>query len=136
VRMGDWMLWTWGEQRRNGMLQAAFDASVAAIREGGSARAPGTHSDPTLARLLAADDGRVDAERKLTVALRVECEMAIWARDPKTKNWVRVAEAYYAAPHPRTNAEVGRRLNLSQRAVELARREMRRYLVVALRRTS
>lgn len=133
-RVGDAMLWAWGEARRTGWLEAVLAASVAAIDEDTTPRAPGTHSDPTLARIVACEaDGEYEA-RKRRAALTVECEMAHWRRDRHQRLWAIVADAYYAAPHPRTNAEVGRILEISERSVEGIRSQMRRTLAAAGRR--
>lgn len=134
IRVGDAMLWAWGEARKTGWLEAVLQASVAAIDEEGTPRAPGTHSDPTLARIVASEAEDEYGKRKYRSALTVECEMANWRRDKDLKLWADVAESYYAGPHLRTNGEVGRLLKISERTVEGIRAQMRRMLVMAIRR--
>lgn len=134
ARVGDAMLWAWGECRRDGRLQAAMQASVAALDEDGTPRAPGTHSDPTLSRILAAEAEEVVRGGKVWTAMRVELEMAHWRKDKHQRLWCRVADEYYAGPHLRGNGEVGRMLNISERTVERIRAQMRRYLVISARR--
>lgn len=134
IRVGDAMLWAWGEARKNGWLEAVLKASVAAIDEDGTPRAPGTHSNPTLSRLMACEVETEYESKKNRAALTVECEMAHWRRDKHTALWVEVAEAYYAAPHLRSNREVGQMLKVSERTVEGIRSQMRRLLVMAIRR--
>lgn len=134
VRVGDAMLWAWGEARRIGWLERLLEASVAAISDEATPRAPGTHSNPTLARIVASEAEDEYESRKYRSALTVECEMAIWRKDKHLKVWADVAEAYYSAPHKRDNAEVGRLLGIKERTVEGIRSQMRRMLVMAIRR--
>ena len=134
IRVGDAMLWAWGEARKSGWLERLLEASVAAIDENGTPRAPGTHSNPTLARIVASEAEDEYESRKYRSALTVECEMAAWRKDKHLKIWADVAEAYYSAPHLRTNAEVGRLLKISERTVEGIRSQMLRMLVMAIRR--
>lgn len=127
IRMGDALLWGWGEARRNGILDALLQASIAAIRgESSGAGSPGTHSDPTLARMLEAESQEAQA------AMLVDLEIQRWKRMPEVALWPKVAEGYYAAPYRRTNAEVGSLLRVSTRSVVQARDEMRRVLVVTV----
>lgn len=128
ARVGDALLWSWGEAKRTGQLEAVVSASLAAVNEDGTKRAPGTYSNPTCARILAAE------ARELSDAMTVDREMRHWARDKFTRLWVQVAKEYYAGPRARTNAHVARILNVSERTVEGCRSQMRRYLVMAIRR--
>jgi hypothetical protein len=134
TRVGDAMLWAWGEARKNGFLEALLHASVAAIDEDGTPRAPGTHSNPTLARLIACEVEDRYEQHKNSWAFTVECCLAQWRQDKHLSLWAKVAEAYYAAPHKRTNAEVGNLLKVSERTIEGIRRQMRRMLVMAYAR--
>lgn len=142
IRVGDAMLYTWGEARRNGELERVLKASVQAINDEKGPSAPGTHSDPTLARILACDpvfleDGAVDFHMR--TVLTVEREMAHWRADRHTKLWCVVAEMYYAGPRGTTSDLVARALTrqgvkVSERTVKSIRGQMRRYLVMAIRR--
>lgn len=134
ARVGDAMLWAWGECRRSGRLEAALCASVAALDEDGTPRAPGTHSNPTLSRILAAESEETERGGNVWTALRVEREMGHWRKDRHKRLWVKVAEAYYAGPHARDNAQVGRLLNIAERTVDGIRRQMRRWLQPVLAR--
>lgn len=142
VRVGDAMLYAWGEAKRNGELERVLEASIAAISDGGTARAPGTHSDPTLARILACDPKVTEAGAKdghMAAALTVEREMAHWRRERHTKLWAKVAELYYAGARGTTSGQVARELTrqgikIGERTVKSIRGQMRRYLVVAARR--
>lgn len=138
-RIGDAMLWAWGEATRNGHIQALLEASagdLAALLDTtiaattGSPRAPGTHSNPTLARLIAAELESENEKRKLVTALHVECEIAFWREVEETQMWVLIAGAFYAAPYTRSNGEVGRELQISKSQVEHARTSMRRALAL------
>jgi hypothetical protein len=133
-RVGDAMLWAWGEARKNGWLERLLLASVAAIQEDGTPRAPGTHSDPTLARLMACEVEEEFESKKNRAAFLVECEMAHWRKDRHLMLWAKVAQEYYAGPHLRTNEEVGHLLKISERTVEGIRSQMRRMLFMASNR--
>lgn len=126
IRFGDALLWGWGEFKRLGLLDALLTASIASIRENGTIGAPGTYSDPTLARLLEAES------QQAATAMMVDEEIRRWSHARETLLWANVAEKFYAAPHKRTNSEVGRMLQVSPRSVVLARHEMRRVLVVTV----
>ena len=134
ARIGDALLYAWGECKRNGKLEAVMQASIASVSEDRTPRAPGTHSDPTSARVLAAEREETLKGSPLWTALRVEKEMGHWRRDRYMRFWTIVADAYYASPHPRGNAEVGRLLDISERTVERIRSQMRRYVVMAANR--
>lgn len=129
IRVGDALLWAWGEAKRNGSLEAVISASLAATSEDGAKKAPGTYSDPTFARILAAE------ARELSAAMTVDREIRHWRKDRHTKLWADVAFEYYAGPRGQTNGIVARKLNVSERTVEGCRSQMRRYLVMAIRRT-
>lgn len=128
IRVGDALLWAWGESLRSGRLEAALRASVATLDEDGTPRAPGTHSNPTLSRILAAEADEKERGGQVWTALLVEREISQWRRNRHQRLWVKVAEAYYAAPHPRDNAEVARLLDVTTRTVEGIRSQMRRYV--------
>ncbi|WP_420465602.1 hypothetical protein [Panacagrimonas sp.] len=131
-------MWAWGEAVRNGELERVLIASLASINEDGTSRSPGTHSDPTLARVIACDPitdpETLVRDAHLQAAMMVETEMQHWRKDRHQRFWTEVATAYYAGPHGRTNAEVGRLLKVSERTIEGVRSQMRRYLVMAARR--
>lgn len=128
IRVGDALLWSWGEAKRNGALEAVISASLAAVNEDGTKRAPGTYSNPTCARILAAE------ARDLSAAMTVDREVMHWAKGQFTKLWAQVAHEYYAGPRGQTNGVVARKLKVSERTVEGCRSQMRRYLVMAIRR--
>lgn len=134
ARIGDALLWAWGDCKKSGKLEAVLHASVAAVSEDRTPRAPGAHSDPTMSRVLAAEREEATHGSPLWTALRVEKEMGHWRRDRHQRFWTIVADAFYAGPHVRENAEVGRLLNVSERTVERIRSQMRRYLVMAANR--
>ena len=125
-RMGDGLLWGWGELKRAGLLDALLIASISSIREDGTIGAPGTHSDPTLSRLLEAEN------QAASTALLVDREVTHWDAMPETHLWADVARTFYAAPYRRENDEVAKMLRVSKRAVVQARSEMRRMIVITV----
>lgn len=126
-KFGDFLLWTWGEAVKNGDLLQIFEGGIQGISDDGNTRPPHTHSDPTVARLLAAESRTQDKG----VALMVDKEIRIWATDDYAKLWADIAREYYAAPSRPGTESVAKKLNVSPRTVEGCRSNMRRYIVIA-----
>ena len=127
---GDAVLFAWGDAKRAGQIEAIRCARPSAIGEGGpSARVPGTHSDPVLAAILAAD--RIN----IGLALLVDAEVEWWRGDRNTRLWAQIADGYYATAGHATNGSVARALKVSERVVERCRAQMRRMVLMAARRS-
>lgn len=120
------MLWEWGEAVRTGRLEALVEASLVSLSESGQQRAPGTHSDPTAARVLASE------AHDLAVSMTVDREIRHWRKDKHLKLWAAIADLYYASPHRFTNDDVAGKLKITERTVEGCRRQMRRILWMAV----
>lgn len=131
-RHGDYLLSVWGEAWRNGEVEMALHASVSTVAGASVPRAPGTHSNPLLSRLLAFERDQREHSRKIALAAVVDGEVQAWRLDRRTVIWHQVAHARYCAPYRRTNSEVASALKVSLRTVEAARTALRRSLVVAL----
>lgn len=128
VRDGDEVFYAWGEARRNGELEVLLQASSAMELGGGvGPRGAGTHSNPVLARILAAD------QHRLGIALAIDNEVRLWTKDKHQKLWADIAILVYASAIRCSNAEVARRLDVSLRTIEGCRSSMRRVILITAR---
>ncbi len=126
VKDGDEALYAWGDAKRAGDIEAILAGQVDALAEGGE-RAPGTHSNPVLSRVMAADQWR------LSIALAVDNEIRQWRKDKHQQLWARIADAVYAAAGHVTNAQAAVQLGVGERTVERCRTSMRRLILITAR---
>lgn len=126
VKDGDEALYAWGDAKRAGDIEAILAGQVDALAEGGQ-RAPGTHSNPVLSRVMAADEWR------LSIALAVDNEIRQWRKDKYQRLWAQIADAIYAAPGHVTNAQAATAVGVSVPTVERCRTSMRRLILITAR---
>lgn len=131
VADGDAILFAWGDARRSGRIEAVLRAVAAQAENGQRIPLPGIYSNPTLAKILAAED----VERQLSAAVfLVDQEVECWRADRATQRWAEIADQYYCAAGHATNGSVARALGLSDATVERCRAQMRRLVLMASRR--
>jgi hypothetical protein len=123
VRIGDACLFAWGDAKRHGLIEAIVTGRLDAQAER-IPRASGSHTDPTLARLLSAESQGVQ------VVLAIDNEITKWRSDRHMKLWADVVTIVYVERGQPTNRDCARRLGVSARTVELVRSQARRMILL------